>query len=55
MGNFNEFEGQIMQCIKSLSDFKDKKVVIAGFGKTALDMTSISVRSGALQTTHVFR
>ena len=41
--------------IKDLNIFKDQKVAVIGFGKTAVDMCTFSVDHGASSTTHVFR
>lgn len=43
------------QAITEDIDLKDKKVIVVGFGKTALDMCVYAVDHGASFTTHLFR
>lgn len=51
-----EFKGRIIteREVKSLEDFRDKKVAVVGFGKSAVDMASFAVPF-ARSVAHVFR
>jgi len=51
------FNGTIMTevDIQSLDVFKDKRVVVVGFGKSALDMVTFAVKQGASEVHQVFR
>lgn len=53
----SEFNGKIMTevDIQSLDVFKDKRVVVVGFGKSALDMVTFAVQHGANNVHQVFR
>ena len=52
----SEFTGNIIteRDIKNLADFKDKKVAVVGFGKSALDMATLTALEGA-EVEHIFR
>lgn len=52
--NLRVFKGKIVTSIHSHSVFDGKRVVVVGFGKTALDYAAWSAPRAA-QTTHVFR
>ncbi len=55
--DFEHGGGTILQRnqIHDLELLKNKKVVVVGFGKTAVDMCTFSVEHGATSTTHIFR
>ncbi|MEM7372475.1 MAG: NAD(P)/FAD-dependent oxidoreductase [Bacteroidota bacterium] len=52
----SEFTGTIIteRDIQDLTDFQDKKVAVVGFGKSALDMATLTALEGA-QVEHIFR
>lgn len=52
----SEFTGNIIteREIQNLADFQDKKIAVVGFGKSALDMATLSALKGA-QVEHIFR
>lgn len=41
--------------VKSLDDFAGQRVVVVGFGKSALDMATLAASNGAAAVHHVFR
>lgn len=41
--------------VKSLDDFAGQRVVVVGFGKSALDMATLAATNGAAAVHHVFR
>jgi cation diffusion facilitator CzcD-associated flavoprotein CzcO len=51
------FSGRVMteRDLKTLDEFKNNRVVIAGFGKSAVDMASFAEKNGAASVFHVFR
>ena len=52
----SQFKGLVIteRDVKDLSIFKDRRVAVVGFGKSALDMTVLAAKHGA-QVHHVFR
>lgn len=55
--NQESFQGRVIteRDVKSLTEFKDKRVAVVGFGKSAVDMADFAVQQGAAQVFHVFR
>lgn len=51
------FQGRVMteRDLKSLDEFKGKRIAVVGFGKSAVDMTDFAAQNGASVVYHVFR
>ncbi|MBC7777351.1 MAG: NAD(P)/FAD-dependent oxidoreductase [Phycisphaerae bacterium] len=51
------YQGKVMteRDLKSLDEFKGKRVAVVGFGKSAVDMADFAAQQQAAQVFHVFR
>ncbi len=55
--NQDLYQGKVMteRDLKSLDEFKGKRVAVVGFGKSAVDMADFAAQQQAAQVFHVFR